>query len=158
MKNLGQLARAWPWLGRKHQVMNVTPPRNPHMTMPAFECRDDHTQPGGYGRLLLVPGLPRTPDNGGPICIMYLKAIKKYWKRKERGFFLLFHYLLHYPSTPQTRYIYSSMSTWNFNTKWMKNSQAKNMQDFSNNAWKKFIVLSDRCRMLFGHVKKGNEP
>jgi hypothetical protein len=47
VKNLGQLARAWPRLGRKHQVLNVASPRNPHMTMPAFECRDDHTQPGG---------------------------------------------------------------------------------------------------------------
>jgi hypothetical protein len=40
----------------------------------------------------------------------------------------------------------------------MKNSQANNMQDFSNNARKKFIVLSDGFCMLFGHVKKGNEP
>ncbi len=32
---------------------------------PAFECRDDRTQLGGYGRLLLVPGIPRICDNRG---------------------------------------------------------------------------------------------
>ncbi len=36
---------------------------------PAFKCRDDHTQPRGYGPL--VPGHPRTHNNGGLICIIY---------------------------------------------------------------------------------------
>jgi hypothetical protein len=50
---------------------------------PAFECRDDRIQPAGvYGRLHLVPGYPRTRNNGAPLCI-FIKDNKNIKEKKK---------------------------------------------------------------------------